>query len=231
MDTHPHPLKIMIVEDSDDIRLGWMLYLQAQGHCVKAVAMAAELLDEAGAFTPDVYLVDLNLPDADGLDLVRQLRAVHPSVGIVITTARSQIGDKVVGYESGADLYFTKPIAPEELLAGLLSLTRRRHAATDAQGLRLRHAQDTLLGPAGEAVLTPAETKLLAGLVRAGGQPLAKWQIGELLGLQEAMPSEAVVEMRVTRLRRKLQQVGAEPPAIRAMYGRGYLLACGVVIE
>jgi len=76
--------------------------------------LTAEIFDESGDFTPDVYVIDLNLPDADGLTLVKKLRQFHPSVGIIITTARSMIGDKVIGYESGADIYFTKLKFPSD---------------------------------------------------------------------------------------------------------------------
>jgi len=118
-------LKILIVEDNDDLREGWMSFFQKQGHFVRGVGLAAEILDESGDFTPDVYVIDLNLPDTDGLTLVQKLRQVHPRVGIIITTARSMIGDKVIGYESGADIYFTKPVDPAELLAGIAAIAKK----------------------------------------------------------------------------------------------------------
>ena len=77
---------------------------------------AEEINDVAGGFSPDIYVIDLNLPEEDGLSLTKRLRKLHPSVGIVITTARAQIGEKVLGYESGADLYLTKPIDERLLL-------------------------------------------------------------------------------------------------------------------
>lgn len=225
-------LKILIVEDNDDILQGWISFFQRCGHYVRGVALAEELLDELGGFTPDIYVIDLNLPDADGLDLVRKLRSVHPNVGIVITTARSQIGDKVVGYESGADIYFTKPVDPNELMAGIAALAKRfRPAAAHEQALYLRLARHVLDGPEGSVDLSPNESILLAGLVRAAGQPLARWQLAELLGEGEVMPSAATIEMRMARLRKKLTAAGGVTPSIRAIYGRGYLLSCTVLLD
>jgi len=225
-------LKILILEDNDDLREGWLAYFQSQGHYVRGVALADELLDESGDLTPDVYVIDLNLPDANGLDVVKRLRAVHPSVGIVITTARTHIGDKVEGYDSGADIYFTKPVDPQELMAGIAALAKRRLSGAAAEDvLHLNLERHLLKGPAATVELTPSETTLLAGLVRAAGQPLARWQLAELLGAGDELPSDAMLEMRIARLRKRLTAAGAEAPAIRAMHKKGYVLCCGVVLD
>lgn len=222
----------MVVEDNDDIRLGWLLFLTSQGHGARGVALAADLLSELADFSPDIYLVDLNLPDADGLSLVSQLRQTNPNVGIAIATARSQIGDKVLGYERGADLYFTKPVHPTELLAGLVSLAKRLKPALPAeQALRLNLGACVLEGPAGAVDLTPAESVLLAGLARAAGQPLARWQLAQLMGNGADVPAAATTEMRMARLRKKLSTAGAQGPSIRALYNRGYVLSCSVQLS
>ena len=119
-------LKILLIEDNDELREATLAFLQNQGHYVRGVPMAEEINDVTGGFVPDVYVIDLNLPDEDGLSLTRRLRASHPNVGIVITTARAKIGDKVLGYESGADLYLTKPLEVPELCAAVAALGRRR---------------------------------------------------------------------------------------------------------
>lgn len=225
-------LKILIIEDNEDIRNGWLTFFQSRGHYVRGVALAEELLDESGDFMPDIYVVDLNLPDADGLDLVKKLRKVHPNVGIVITTARSQIGDKVVGYESGADIYFTKPVAPSELMADVAALAKRLRPTTgQTHALHLRLGRHVLDGPEGSVALSPNESILLAALVRAAGQPLARWQLAEVLGAGEELPSAATLEMRIARLRKKLAAAGDQTATIRAIYGRGYLLAGTVLLD
>ena len=224
-------LKILIVEDNDDLREGWMSFFQKQGHFVRGAGLAAEILDESGDFTPDVYVIDLNLPDADGLTLVKKLRQFHPSVGIIITTARSMIGDKVIGYESGADIYFTKPVDPAELLAGIAAIAKKQWSPNvGAEALHLRPDRHVLEGVNGIVDLSPNETILLAGLVRAAGQPLAPWQLAELLGFSEELPTAAALEMRIARLRKKLITAGAASPGIRAAYNRGYMLCCNILI-
>ena len=226
------PLKIMVVEDNDDIRLGWLLFLTRHGHNARGVAMAGDLLSECADFSPHIYLVDLNLPDADGLNLVSQLRQTQPNVGIAIATARSQIGDKVLGYDRGADLYFTKPVDPSELMAGLVSLAKRLQPSPQAEhALRLNLNAHVLKGPAAAVDLTPAESVLLAGLVRAAGQPLARWQLAELMGGGADVPAAATTEMRMARLRKKLSAAGAQGPTIRALYNRGYVLSCAVQLS
>ena len=208
-----------------------MSFFQRQGHFVRGAGLAAEILDESGDFTPDVYVIDLNLPDADGLTLVKKLRQFHPSVGIIITTARSMIGDKVIGYESGADIYFTKPVDPAELLAGIAAIAKKQLSPNvGAEALHLRPDRHVLEGVNGIVDLSPNETILLAGLVRAAGQPLAPWQLAELLGFSEELPTAAALEMRIARLRKKLITAGAASPGIRAAYNRGYMLCCNVLI-
>jgi DNA-binding response OmpR family regulator len=96
--------------------------------------------------------------------------------------------------------------------------------------LHLNLERHLLKGPTATVELTPSETKLLAGLVRAAGQPLARWQLAELLGAGDELPSDAMLEMRIARLRKRLTAAGAEAPAIRAMHKKGYVLCCGVVL-
>lgn len=226
------PLKILILEDNDDLREGWVIFLQGQGHSVRAITLAEELLAASAEFKPDVYVIDLNLPDADGLDVVRQLRAAHPNIPVVITTARTQIGDKVLGYESGADIYFAKPVDPQELLAGITALVKRRKSpASNENTLYLKMNQYQLRGPASTVALTPIETTLLAGFIKAAGQPLARWQIAQLLGVNDELPSDAMVEMRITRLRKRLTEAGADDPVIKSVYKQGYVLSCKVLMD
>lgn len=228
-------LKILLVEDNDELREATSAFLQSRGHYVRSIPTAEDLGDTSGAFVPDVYVVDLNLPGEDGLSLVRRLRSVHPNVGIVITTARTQIGDKVTGYESGADIYLAKPVAPLELLAGITALAKRVKAhGPQGSALRFQLGRSLLSGPQGNLELTGAEAVILTALIRAPGQTLERWQLAEIIGggdAAEVLPSAATLEMRITRLRRKLTEAGAEPPAIKALRKYGYALCSPVMIE
>lgn len=228
-------LKILLVEDNDDLREATLAFLQSRGHFVRGVAAAEELGELSGGFVPDVYVIDLNLPEEDGLSLVRRLRSVHPTVGIVISTARTEIGDKVHGYESGADIYLTKPVQPLELHAGITALAKRvSRLDPHAQTLRLYLGRLHLKGPHGNAELTAGEASLLAALIRAPGQMLERWQLAEVISegaAGEASPSAAMLEMRIARLRKKLVEIGTEQPAIKSLRKQGYQLCCAVTIE
>jgi DNA-binding response OmpR family regulator len=226
-------LKILLVEDNDELREATLAFLQSQGHYVRGVPMAEEINDVTGGFVPDVYVIDLNLPDEDGLSLTRRLRASHPNVGIVITTARAQIGDKVIGYESGADLYLTKPVHPQELTAGVTALGKRlRTASARNDALVLQLSRLHLVGPDGTVDLTASDVQILCALARAPGQSLERWQLAEIIGAgTENAPTAATMEMRIARLRKKLASAGAQQPSIKALHKVGYTLCCPVVLQ
>lgn len=226
-------LKILVVEDNDALREAMLAFLQQQGHYVRGVPMAEDIDDVTGGFVPNVYVIDLNLPDEDGLSLTRRLRAAHPNVGIVITTARAQIGDKVIGYESGADLYLTKPVDSRELMAGITALGKRLRILNHPQhafSLDLERMQ--LSGPTGTAELTASDMLVLSALARAPGKKLERWQISEIVGGSHTEPTPAsTLEMRITRLRKKLSAVGAPSPQIKALHKVGYALCVPLVMQ
>lgn len=226
-------LKILVVEDNDALREATLAFLQQQGHYVRGVVMAEDIDDLQGGFVPDVYVIDLNLPDEDGLSLTRRLRAAQPHAGIVITTARTHIGDKVVGYESGADLYLTKPVHPQELMAGVAALGKRqRLLGQQQQAMLLDLTRMQLTGPQGTAQLTASDVLILSALVRAPGQQLERWQMTEIVaGNDNNPPSAATLEMRITRLRKKLSAAGAPEPGIKALHKVGYTLCCPVIMS
>ena len=224
-------LKILVVEDNEGLRVATLAYLEKQGHCVRGIPMAEDIDDVAADFVPDVYVVDLNLPDEDGLSLTRRLRASQPNVGIIITTARTKIGEKVLGYESGADHYLTKPVHPQELLACATALGKRQRMLSQQQKgtLSLDLASMLLNGPSGNTHLTRSDTLILSALSRAPGQTLERWQIAEIIGISNTTsPSTTTMEMRITRLRKKLVDVGATAPGIKAIHKFGYILCCPV---
>lgn len=226
-------LKILVVEDNDELRELTLEFLQAQGHYVRGVALAEEVLEVSSGFVPNVYVIDLNLPDEDGLNLVRRLRSVQPHAGVVITTARTQIGDRVEGYESGADLYMPKPVSPLELLAGIHAVAKKFGVAKTLEdhSLRFDQIKVTISGPTGLAALTGAEAEVLVALARAPDFRLERWRLAEIIGIGSDTNSLATLEMRVTRLRKKLATAGAHAPYIRALHKQGYALCNPVYID
>lgn len=228
-------LKILVVEDNEELLAATLAFLQGQGHYVRGVSMAEEIDDLAGGFLPDVYVIDLNLPDEDGLSLTRRLRASHSDVGIIITTARTQIGDKVLGYETGADHYLSKPVNPQELLACANALGKRlRMQSLQHHGaLSFCPSGMFVTGPAGRVSLTSSDALILTALVRAAGQTLERWQIGEVIASNNAasLPSTATMEMRIARLRKKLVTAGGSPQCIKAVHKVGYTLCYPVTMS
>lgn len=220
-------LSIVLVEDNDDLRELTADALRGEGHRVMALSCAEELDDQSAGESVDVFLIDLNLPGEDGFSLSRRLRQVHPLVGIIIISARSDLQDKVVGYDSGADWYLPKPVPFAELSAALKSFARRRQAQrldTETPHGRLRLHQRELTGPAGLVRLTSSEEVLLTAFARAPSGRLESWQLLEILGLDSADSSKASLEIRITRLRKKLGQAGAPVHCLESIRNVGYQL-------
>ena len=118
-------MKIIVVEDHEALREVTVAALQDMGHKVRGVDRAEALDEELPAFRPHLLILDLNLPGEDGVSLARRVRKAHPEIGIIMVTVRNQLGDKLTGYDSGADLYLTKPTSIEELAAAIQALSRR----------------------------------------------------------------------------------------------------------
>lgn len=229
-------LNIVIVEDHDAMREVMMEILSSHGHHVRGMASAEEFSEAVGTDLPvDLLILDLNLPGEDGLSLSRRYRAEHPLVGIIMVSARQRVDDKVKGYDSGADIYLQKPVANDELIAAIQSMSRRLlQPVNSMETLQAKHftldpASLLLSGPKGASILTDVEALILTSMVRRPGQRI---DISELLLLLNQDPesySKAALEVRMVRLRKKLQFVGADKLCIRAIRLKGYQL--GVVVK
>lgn len=224
-------LSIVVVEDHDVLRDATVAMLRAHGHAAIGLYCAEEVDERPAAALADLYVLDLALPGQDGLALARRLRAARPGVGIVMTTARTGIDARVAGYGSGADIYLPKPVDPAELLAAVQALGQRlRPVDTATPGFQLDVQQQRLTGRSGAVLLTRTETVLLAALAQADEHQLERWQVATHLGLDHRLVDRANLDVRVSQLRRKLLEAGAERPALQAVRGRGYRLCVGVSV-
>jgi DNA-binding response OmpR family regulator len=228
-------LTIAVIEDHDLLRQSIVRALGEEGYAAFGVDCAEVLDDEQGGRDFDIAVLDIKLPGEDGLSLSRRLRAAHPHLGIVILTAKNALYDRVAGYGSGADLYLTKPVAPQELLAAVGALGRRVSAGhaggpppSTAVCLTLHRQSRRLTGPAGDHQLSEAETLILTALARSRGHSLETWQLMEINSDKDS--TKAALEVRIARLRRKMASVGAVSHPIRAVRGAGYALAADVVV-
>lgn len=223
------PLKIVVVEDYDDYRAAICNALSQDGHDVVGVANAEDVDDEPLGYVSDLYIIDLNLPGEDGLTLARRIRNSQADVGIVIVSARSALSDRIEGYQSGANIYLTKPFSLDELRAVVSGFGDRLAASGTAEPrtLTVSSSRMQITGPLAEARLTQPEVVLLAAFSRVSQQTLERWQVASHLGGGENISRENL-EVKLARLRKKLISCGAEAPAIQSLRGLGYKLCCPI---
>jgi len=224
--------RILVVDDDPALRELLSEYLAANGLVVEAVADGVEMRRALAKGMPGVIVLDLMLPGEDGLSLARELRA-RSSVPILMLSARGEEIDRVVGLEVGADDYLAKPFGPRELLARLRALLRRSHPTT-ATGdspppanrfgpFVLDAAAHRLLRDGRDMHLTSAEFDLLRVLVERPNRVLSRDELVTLLKGFDRDPFDRSIDIRVTRLRRKIEANPAEPAYVRTIRGEGYL--------
>lgn len=220
-------MHVLIVEDDDLIARGIVAGLQAHGMTADAVARAAEAETALATSHCDALVLDLGLPDTDGMTLLKRLRDGRSTLPILVLTARDAVEDRVAGLQGGADDYVVKPFDLPELAARLHALMRRAAGRSvnmiEAGGLRFDPASgDVWVG--GEAVLlTRREAVLLASLMQARGRCLGAEQLKDALyGYDMEIESNAL-NVHIHNLRRKL---GTD--TIETVRGRGYRIAAGV---
>lgn len=185
---------------------------------------------------PDLCIVDLGLPDADGMDVVRNLQARN-TCGVIVLTGRGYLSDRVMGLELGADDYVVKPFEPRELVARVRSVLRRQEKSRSSQlQVRSQHAEfgrwrfradsNLLVSPSGqEWTLSAGEARMLLLFLQRPNRILTREQ---LCGDRDLSALDRSVDVRVSRLRRKLESDPQSPKTIRTVYGAGYLLATEV---
>ena len=219
------PLKIIVVEDYDDYRIAICNALKEDGHDVVGVANAEDVDDEPVGYVSDLYIVDLNLPGEDGIDLARRIRNSQSDVGIVIVSARAALSDRIDGYQSGANIYLTKPFSLDELRAVVSGFSSRLTVGgiSRPRALTLIPMRMLLQGPSGDARLSQPEIVLLAAFSRVSQQTLERWQVASHLGVGEPISRENL-EVKLSRLRQKRMTCGVEAPAIQSLRGVGYKL-------
>ena len=217
-------LNIVVVEDHHALREITVEALSSKGHHVIGLD-CAEALPELNDLPIDLMVIDLNLPGEDGISLAKRVRNTQPDIGIIMLTARAQAADKLAGYQSGADIYLTKPTSLEELSAAIQAVARRiKPKYTKIVALQLDEGLLTLTGSLESVSLTKHESTLLIAFMRAVEQKMENWQLIQLLGTIEKEYSKANVEVLITRLRKKILIAGASQHPIKSIREYGYQL-------
>lgn len=232
--------RILIVDDDTEIVALLTRYLRSHAFQVSAVGSGAELrahFQHAGA---DAVLLDLGLPDEDGLELLRYLKVAWNGPVIVVSGRGGEPVERVVGLELGADDFVTKPFDLRELLARIRSVLRRTWKSAPAPvgelgvltfaGFRLELASRRLVGLQGEEIsLTTGDFQLLCALLDKPRQVLSRDELMDALYKREAGPFDRAVDMGIGRLRRKIEPNPEAPVLIKSVRGAGYLFASEVV--
>lgn len=231
MDSSASP-HILVVDDDPALRELLTTYLAANGFGVKAVDDGMAMRAALAEGLPDAIVLDLMLPGEDGLALTRAIRA-QSNVPILMLSARGEEVDRVIGLEVGADDYLAKPFGPRELLARLRALLRRGQSAPGTGAVSpaeprfgpfvLDAAGRRLFREGREIHLTSAEFDLLAAFVARPNRVLSRDTLVDLLRGYDRDPFDRSIDIRVTRLRRKIESEPAAPVYIRTVRGEGYL--------
>jgi two-component system OmpR family response regulator len=214
---------VLVVEDDDELRGLLVRGLREEGFTPEAVASGKELLDRFETATPDVLVIDIGLPDADGRDLSQALRARGVQTPVLFLTARDAVVDRIAGFDAGGDDYLTKPFAFGELVARLQALLRRGGGdeALEAEGLRLDPVSHSVSDGETTVPLTPTEFRLLARLLARPSEAVRRRDLVRAGWPYGAVVHENTLDVYVARLRRKLKQLG-RPPEITTVHGVGY---------
>ena len=204
-----------------------------QNFRVSGVAGGADLRKLVERDRPVLVLLDVGLPDEDGFAIARWLRERSARIGIIMVTAASDTVDRVVGLETGADDYIAKPFDPRELLARVKSVLRRTTgAAPPSAGPRIRMGsrvldleKRVLVDPTNgtEEALTASEFDLLKIFAEHPNKPLQRDWLLEVTAHRDMEPFDRAIDLRITRLRRKVEFDPAHPNAIRTVRGVGYM--------
>lgn len=218
-------MRILLVEDNEQLGEGIKTLLE-QSYAVDHVLNGEDAILAVKSHTYDLAILDLSLPDMDGLDILREIRGNKLSLPVLILTARGKLDDRITGLDRGADDYMAKPFEFSELEARIRALLRRLSMEKTSQ-LKLGAVQFDLRNnrvTAADIVieLSARETMVLRALMMANGRVLSKAQLLDTITNLEADVSENAIEQYVSRLRKKLHQHGI---AINAARGLGYHLS------
>lgn len=226
-------IKILLVEDDSALSELIASYLKHFDYTVAVVNRGDRALEAARQFAPALVILDLMLPGLDGIHVCRQLRDEWPALPIIVLTARSNSEDQILGLETGADDYVSKPCEPRVLLARIRTLIRRS-SSTDSRQAPQRIVLGQLVIDLAERQvqwrnrdieLSSSEYNLLVTLCRHVGEVLSRDQlIQELRGI-EFNGVDRSVDVAVSKLRRKFEDDRAEPRKIKTVWGKGYLLS------
>jgi DNA-binding response OmpR family regulator len=227
MEASDRPVRVLVVEDDEEIAQVLQRALRLEGYEVKVAGDGVQALDDVHAFLPDLIVLDLGLPRLDGIDVARRLRRDEDDTPILMLTARDALDSRVEGLDVGADDYLVKPFERQELLARLRALLRRR----PPRGMAPLRVGDLTLNPDTHEVrrgdreieLTQREFELLEYLMRNERIVVPRQRLLEDVWGYDPFATTNTIEVFVSNLRRKLE-AGDEARLLHTIRGAGYVL-------
>jgi DNA-binding response OmpR family regulator len=218
-------INIVVIEDYKPLCDMFVYYLSNNGYSATGVGCASELDEYFKHYHANVLILDINLPGEDGFSIAKRYRADYPEINIVMLTTKQEVKDKVNGYQSGADIYLSKPVSVEELSAAIFSIKRRisnnhnsgfkvyfnvvkREIANDQQAIKL----------------TRQQTKLLEGIIDAPENRLNHHELLALISKSFTEANQKALAVCIYRLNKKLTEVGFEDVAIKSDWNQSYQL-------
>lgn len=222
-----HPLRVLIVEDIATIAASMQAMLAQAGMNVEIAVSGAEALERKQGFRPEVILVDLDLPDMNGIALVERFSG-DGDCGLIVVTANDQATVRVAGLDTGADDYIVKPVAARELAARIRAVHRRVSKPPSARALRIYvdFARRSIAGNDGAATqLTEAESAALETLLDAAGTGVSRDWLSRVALKRPPHADDRAVDQLVMKLRRKLATHGGPGRIILSARRQGYTIA------
>jgi len=226
----PDKPRILVIEDDPPIRKFLRISLESNGFDMSEAATGEQGLRAAAAEPPDAVILDLGLPDLDGLEVIRRLRE-WTTVPTIVLSARGREADKIAALDGGADDYLTKPFGVGELLARLRVALRNAARSTSDEapvfevgGLRVDLAARRVIVDAAEVHLTPTEYRLLTTLIRHAGKVVTHRQLLKEVWGPHSVEENQYLRVYLGQLRRKIERDATRPRYLRTEPGVGYRL-------
>ena len=233
-------VRILVVDDEPEVCRLIQRHLGREGYEVRVAGSGAAMRQALTEASVDLIVLDLRLPDDDGLSLARELRQRTPGIGIIMLTSKADLVDRVVGLESGADDYIPKPFEPRELEARMRAVLRRTRAESLAAPTTARNSAEfpgwrldldthqLFSDDNGEVHLKPAEFELLAAFVQHPNRVLSRDFLLDLTRGRTATPYDRSIDVHVGQLRKKIELDPTSPTLIRTVRGAGYIFTPSV---
>ncbi|MGM7668211.1 response regulator transcription factor [Microbacterium sp. A93] len=224
------PLRILAVDDEQMLTDLLAMALRMEGWEVRTASSGLEALQVAREFEPDALVLDIMMPDLDGMSVLRRLRETGNFVPVLFLTAKDAVGDRIAGLTAGGDDYVTKPFSLEEVIARLRAIIRRTGLATSDEGQSILRVGDLTLNEDSHEVerdgteieLTATEFELLRYLMRNERRVLSKAQILDRVWSYDFGGKSSVVELYISYLRKKID--AGRTPLLHTVRGVGYMI-------